>query len=613
MKKQQGVAAIILVLILIPLFGCVFFALEGTRYIQKKTRLADASEAAAIAVTEQNPNQLDVNMLSDPKITKITDSVLAKNYINSYVRNIKNEDISIQPSVTENYYQYKVNVNTEHQSWFNSTLIPSFKKTQSISESALARNDSALSNPRDIDLVLVADFSGSMRHNGKLETLKDAVNEISEKILANKSNRIAFVPFDMRTQELKANKHLCVSSLVYKDPREKNVEFSENYSPILLDEWVFKSEEEIRNIFNPELNDHTDSSGDGYCYLYNDSKKITDIYGSYLKYKRRKLHICDEDYYYINNKKNDGNYIIKFKDESYINKEYIIKYTRMQKEANTVLDIINESHLELNETRYKNIKNIILDDSDVFKEDKNDTFLTKKVKNKANELYKKINGNIDKLYNSLSKVEIFDYKLIDLFFNFYNSYPDPFEYIDTNKTAKSIFLDDNSSHFTKENNKLFDKLLCKNNFYTLKLKHYSHSEFMDSINSMEYGGFTSIYQGILRGSQILKGEYGNKKNNRLKIMILLSDGDDAPFEKTFKTLAEKGLCKNIEDYFKPNFHMGAIGIQYNAKKHSEILDCFGEENVYQADNKALLINKINSIIQKGQKSSGITKLSDGQN
>ncbi|WP_305403445.1 pilus assembly protein TadG-related protein [Photobacterium leiognathi] len=158
MKKQQGVAAIILVLILIPLFGCVFFALEGTRYIQKKTRLADASEAAAIAVTEQNPNQLDVNVLSAPNTTKITDSVLAKNYINSYVRNIKNEDISIQPSVTENYYQYNVNVNTEHQSWFNSTLIPSFKKTQSISESALARNDFISSKDSSIDLVLVCRF-----------------------------------------------------------------------------------------------------------------------------------------------------------------------------------------------------------------------------------------------------------------------------------------------------------------------------------------------------------------------------------------------------------------------------------------------------------------------
>ncbi|WP_318446197.1 VWA domain-containing protein [Photobacterium leiognathi] len=571
MKKQQGVAAIILVLILIPLFGCVFFALEGTRYIQKKTRLADASEAAAIAVTEQNPNHLDVNVLNSPNITKITDSVLAKNYINSYVRNIKNEDISIQPSVTENYYQYKVNVNTEHQSWFNSTLIPSFKKTQSISESALAKNDSALPNPRDIDLVLVADFSGSMRHNGKLETLKDAVNEISEKILANKSNRIAFVPFDMRTQELKANQHLCVSSLVYKDPREKNVEFSENYSPILLDEWVFKSEEEILNIFNPELNDHTDSSGDGYCYLYNDSEKITDIYGNYLKYKRRKLHTCDEDYYYINNKKNDGNYIIKFKDESYINKDYIIKYTRRQKEANTIIDIIYESKNEI------------------------------------------ANNRKDKLLSQINIDETLSFIADFLRLSFYEKYPDPFEYIDIDKTAKSILSEDSASYFTKENNKIFDRLLCKNNFYTLKLKHYSHSEFMDSINSMEYGGFTSIYQGILRGSQILKGESGNKKNNRLKIMILLSDGDDAPFEKTFKTLADKGLCKNIEDYFKPNFHMGAIGIQYNAKKHSEILDCFGKENVYQADNKALLINKINSIIQKGQKSSGITKLSDGQN
>ncbi|MCG3865446.1 MULTISPECIES: pilus assembly protein TadG-related protein [unclassified Photobacterium] len=592
MKKQQGVAAIILVLILIPLFGCVFFALEGTRYIQKKTRLADASEAAAIAVTDQNPNQLDVNVLSDPNTTKITDSVLAKNYINSYVRNIKNEDISIQPSVTENYYQYNVNVNTEHQSWFNSTLIPSFKKIQSISESALARNDSALSNPRDIDLVLVADFSGSMRHNGKLETLKDAVNEISEKILANKSNRIAFVPFDMRTQELDNNKHhSCATSLAYKEHYKYKYDNNYNsynnidYNYKINDKYYFNyNENELKLLLKPKL-----IMKKNYCCLSNSNNKcISENLTSKIKFGLfgRKCEKIEPYSLYIY----DGGYKIEYKD-----KYFRVPYTEDQKNINTILDVLDKSKNEIKTNRNEKFYiNIMLDDYE------NMNFIIKGIIDISQNI-------IDRLSESEKAINYIKRKV-----GFYEKYPDPYEYIDIDKT-----IDIKTTEYREikdyEYNNLFDRLLCKNNFYTLKLKHYSHYEFMDSINSMEYGGFTSIYQGILRGSQILKGEPGSKKNNRLKIMILLSDGDDAPFEKTFKTLADKGLCKNIEDYFKPNFHMGAIGIQYNAKKHSEILDCFGEKNVYQADNKALLINKINSIIQKGQKSSGITKLSDGQN
>ncbi len=41
-------------------------------------------------------------------------------------------------------------------------------------------------------------------------------------------------------------------------------------------------------------------------------------------------------------------------------------------------------------------------------------------------------------------------------------------------------------------------------------------------------------------------------------------------------------CVKIRDHLKDkgdNFYMGVIGIKYNAKKHTELVDCFGIENI----------------------------------
>ncbi|WP_318435154.1 pilus assembly protein TadG-related protein [Photobacterium leiognathi] len=556
MKKQQGVAAIILVLILIPLFGCVFFALEGTRYIQKKTRLADASEAAAIAVTEQNPNQLDVNVLSDPNTTKITDSVLAKNYIHSYIRNIKNEDISIQPSVTENYYQYNVNVNTEHQSWFNSTLIPSFKKTQSISESALARNDFISSKDSSIDLVLVADFSGSMNDKmysfgpTKIQILKKNIKSIFNSTFkeenTNDSN-FSFVPFDMRTQykEKKSDNNLiCQSSLQYKNFDEIKYFYSlpnnfTDYNKIEFNE--YKSEDKnnlIKKTYPTFVHEN------GICCLKNDQDDcLRDSNNNVIKFHESSFGNCKKSNYY-NISKYNGGYSIEYNENT-----YNIDYTLNQKKINTILDLFDKTKKELNYFQ-----------------------------------------------------EFFD--------NYY--YPDPFLYVDIERTIANIFNpnENTNNNFNKNNNNLFGKYICKSDFWTIPLTN-NIKEFNNQIDEMEAGGNTSVYQGLLKGFEIV-----NKGKHKNKILILFSDGDDAPYEKTFPELISHGMCEKIRDHLKDkgdNFYMGVIGIKYNAKKHTELVDCFGIENIYEANDSEILENKINQIISKGRKNIGITKLSDGQN
>ena len=51
LQRQQGVAAVWMGLLLVPIMGMTFWAVEGTRYVQETSRLRDSAEAAAIAVT----------------------------------------------------------------------------------------------------------------------------------------------------------------------------------------------------------------------------------------------------------------------------------------------------------------------------------------------------------------------------------------------------------------------------------------------------------------------------------------------------------------------------------------------------------------------------------
>ncbi len=224
MHKQQGAAAIYLVFLLAPLFGAIFLALEGTRYIQKQNRLADASEAAALAITMANREN-----------TTSYEQELAIKYVESYVRNIKDIpelSVSIKKGedivgkVIKPFYQYKVNVKTTHKSWLSSLLIPSFSSNESVVNRAIARNYPEIAGDKYVDIVFVSDFSGSMRdpwdrYKTKIEVLKEALLEVSAEVLAESDdegkNRIGFVPYNMRVQRKVDGTKRCITQLSYKD------------------------------------------------------------------------------------------------------------------------------------------------------------------------------------------------------------------------------------------------------------------------------------------------------------------------------------------------------------------------------------------------------------
>ncbi|MGF1815237.1 TadE/TadG family type IV pilus assembly protein, partial [Vibrio splendidus] len=183
LQRQQGAAAVWMGLLLVPIIGMTFWAVEGTRYVQETSRLRDSAEAAAIAVTiEDQPDQA---------------RGLATKYVENYVRDIKSTNLSADrfhqaedegTGVLE-YIQYTVNAKTTHDSWFASSFIPSFDQQQDLAGRSLARKYPVYLGDNNIDIVFVSDFSGSMndrwgssRHI-KIDDLKTAIDEISSKIL----------------------------------------------------------------------------------------------------------------------------------------------------------------------------------------------------------------------------------------------------------------------------------------------------------------------------------------------------------------------------------------------------------------------------------------------
>ncbi|NQZ51363.1 MAG: VWA domain-containing protein [Moritella sp.] len=485
--KQQGTAAIYLVFLLVPLFGAVFFALEGTRYIQKQNRLADASEAAALAITMANRE----NKTS-------YDRDLATTYVQSYVRDImdtpelsvsvkKGEDIV--GKVRKPFFQYKVNAKTKHKSWFSSLLIPSFSSTESVVNNAIARNYPEIAGDKYVDIVFVSDFSGSMAERwdsgkSKIDVLKSAVLKIGREVLAENDdedkNRIGFVPFNMRVQRYVNGKNLCVTQLSYK------------------------------------------------AYLPGHNARY------YTPYEQ------------VNWKK----YALELNDKKFRNCWYDSRHCGdvSQNDLRTIYSISNRTN---------------------------------------------------------------------------NIHPDPYKYVDIDKTVKNVFIDKiyNTKLHPKadyyKNNYLWSKYSCNADFHTIAMTENINE--LNAIKKMKAFGGTSVYQGIIQGAQLLqqeKNKYVTQKEkeaykNRIKMLLILSDGVESPYTETFKELVEKGLCQKIKNEFSDGdvpLYMAVLGIKFDASKQRAFQRCVGTDNIVDVKNVDDLIIKIKDMIKKGTQSEGITKL-----
>ncbi|MHA2742580.1 TadE/TadG family type IV pilus assembly protein [Vibrio harveyi] len=504
LQQQKGVAAVWMGLLLVPIMGVTFWAVEGTRYVQESSRLRDSAEAAAMAVTiEDQPGAA---------------RALATKYVENYVRDIKSTNLSAQrfyqaedkDTGALEYIQYTVNARTTHDSWFASSFIPSFDKQQELAGRSLARKYPAYLGDNNIDIVFVSDFSRSMNdkwgssRNKKIDDLKTAIDQISNKILCKKIrqdfvdgewkdvcdepgedttgdkllNRVGFVPFNVRTREIVAgNRANATSQLSYKNGYKAYLS-PYSYNDVDWDYWRTYTSSEVNN-----------------CAYWQSS----------CRSPRAENH----------------NYAKRIRDV-------------LEADRYAVADVYN---------------------------------------------YVDLPTSVSTMFTDKSGLKP----------NFYGV------------SGTRLFNAHGSSNSSQ--------------FYNIQLSNKLSD--LDSIKSMWADGGTAAFQGILRGSQVLHDGDPNSTdeeeqqayNKKIKMLLILSDGQESPNNGILKGLVDNGMCDKARAEI-PGLYIGVIGIDFRASQQSGFQDCVvnPSEDIIDVSNLDELIEKIEELIRKGSKTSGITKL-----
>ncbi|HHC6585713.1 TPA: TadE/TadG family type IV pilus assembly protein [Vibrio parahaemolyticus] len=503
-RQQKGVAAIWMGLLLVPIMGFTFWAVEGTRYVQESSRLRDSAEAAAMAVTIEDRSDAARE--------------LAIMYVENYVRDIKSVHLSAQrfyqaedeDTGALEYIQYTVNASTTHDSWFASNFIPSFDEQQKLAGRSLARKYPAYLGDNNIDIVFVSDFSGSMNdkwgssRSKKIDDLKIAIDQISNKILCKKIrqdfvdgewkdvcdepgedttgdkllNRVGFVPFNVRTREIvEGNRANATSQLSYKNGYKAYLS-PYSYNDVDWDYWRTYTASEVKNCAKRQ---------------------------SSCRSPRAENH----------------NYAMRVRD---------------------VLDA----------DRY--------------------------------------------------------------------AVADVYNYVDLPTSVSTMFTDKSGlkpNFYGVSGTRLFNAHGSSNSsqFYNIQLSNKLSD--LDSIKSMWADGGTAAFQGILRGSQVLHDGNPNSTdeeeqqayNKKIKMLLILSDGQESPNNGILKGLVDNGMCNKARAEI-PGLYIGIIGIDFRASQQSGFQDCVvnPSEDIIDVSNLDELIEKIEELIRKGSKTSGITKL-----
>ncbi|MEZ9628476.1 Tad domain-containing protein [Vibrio breoganii] len=488
-KGQRGVAIIVVALSMVAIGGMAQLAIEGGRMIQERDRLADATEAATLAVSIANRSD---QAISDE---------LARKYLESYLPNIEIGNVEVirkegQEEVDGNqlyYVQYEVDadVQFDKQLGFINNGSSSANDNYKVANDAMARTYML---PSDLDLVFIADFSGSMNNKwnskSQLSHLKEQVDIISTDLLSSSAtnagyaHRIGFVPYNLRTQEAVGGDRRCVTELEYYDYVTPNGKKSVSYQDI---DWYFWMQQSS-NTFDNCLDKAANCPGDS-----------------------KRLHVRAID------------------------------------------DIFDKAASETNRST-------------------------------AN-------------------------------------WPDPYDYVDFDSSVANWNVTKTSigslhPKSTSSGSNLLSSGMCggSEDFYTIPL-----SLDKPSISSMKASGGTAVYQGVIRGAQILAEgrdtlddpDKLEKYHERAQMLLILSDGKEDPFNDTFSKLVDEGLCTNIRNHFSDHdspLYIGVIGINFSASGQTGFQNCADE--IIDVSNSQDLLDKIQELIQKGAATNGVSRLYD---
>jgi len=147
--------------------------------------------------------------------------------------------------------------------------------------------------------------------------------------------------------------------------------------------------------------------------------------------------------------------------------------------------------------------------------------------------------------------------------------------------------------------------------------------FMKQVRTFKASGGTASLQGIIRAGQIVT----SLAQNPNQLIIILSDGEDwNHYAGQTNKLVNKGMCTNIKNMinggkvsadnlnddiavvdgvspgkFTPwgeamNARMSVIGFDYDLHANTGLLNCVGKDNVFKAENKQDILNKILALV-----------------
>ncbi|MDA5544043.1 pilus assembly protein [Yersinia rochesterensis] len=274
--KNESGAILLPFIVLLPFFvGLIFVSFEISHFIQKKARLSDAIEQAALALTVENND--------NPNSTQRQNN---NSLVNSYARAyLPSEYFSIpiiEINSSPDHIRYNVAISMNYPVIFlNNTLITQTNNNISTIDNGAAKK--YLSNHSEpTDVIFVADYSGSMRESfeysdsneSKIESLRRILEKLNDKIDSNDAiNIIGFVPFSWGTKIIVGNETFCHFPFVPKEYKPngdylrqytasglKKFQGLENLGPILNTEYgkLSNKEEDLSaiddeiksNIFN---------------------------------------------------------------------------------------------------------------------------------------------------------------------------------------------------------------------------------------------------------------------------------------------------------------------------------------------------------------------------
>ncbi|WCP68225.1 pilus assembly protein TadG-related protein [Vibrio tubiashii] len=208
-RKQSGHAALLFALIIPGMWGFFTLAIDGSRALQTKARLGDASEVAALALAARNSSNLSEN------------KKLAEDYISTYV---SDSDISItkversECHVSNNldcdganrYSQYSLEVSINQDAWLPTQEFVGFGENYDVAHAATARKYQGDS----IDVSFVMDYSGSMderwQGKAKYKHVRDIINDVLKELesyqgIQEIKNKVSLVPYSEFTARPKDN------------------------------------------------------------------------------------------------------------------------------------------------------------------------------------------------------------------------------------------------------------------------------------------------------------------------------------------------------------------------------------------------------------------------